>query len=450
MMLGNIGLFLLAPFLATSSFIGFGANDGYAFVNAKNAVSNRWSEVTETGSSWFDNSWNWGQSNTRSPRINNLAPDSGEVGTEVALSGSRFAEDSVVRFGDGVINDVDVSANGRSLSFTVPEYMGQYCPPNRVCTAIALEVEPGDYQVRVVSDGKTSNSVEFTLTEDDEDTEEGLAINSIDGPTALVSGTEGSWTVNVSGSDSDLRYSVKWGDERLFRSLLAALSDDESQSSATFTHTYHEAGEYTPEFTVEDADGTVVSKQAAKVTVSEEGTVHIDSIEPAATEVGKTVTLTGSGFDGDTKVWLNGSTSVDVEVESDSKLTFVIPSLAAGDYQVTVTSDEGSSNQVSLKVQETIKGRVSVTGIDAPSRLEITEEGTWTVHATTNLSGNLRYSVDWGENNLAALSRRSAVETQSSASFTHSYVEAGTYKPKFTVVDEQGNKASVSATVVVR
>ncbi len=39
--------------------------------------------------------------------------------------------------------------------------------------------------------------------------------------------------------------------------------------------------------------------------------------------------------------------------------------------------------------------------------------------------------------------------TQTSATFTHAYQEAGTYTPEFTVTDENGNSAKVSATVVV-
>ena len=39
--------------------------------------------------------------------------------------------------------------------------------------------------------------------------------------------------------------------------------------------------------------------------------------------------------------------------------------------------------------------------------------------------------------------------TQASAEFTHSYENAGTYYPKFTVTDENGNSASVSASVIV-
>src|SRR5690606_34085822 len=111
MMLGNFGAFLLAPLLTTSSFLGFGANDGYAFANAN--LADRWQDATSEwrGDLSFNNNWDWGDMFTRKPVINRISPKEGEVGTEVRLSGSNFTDDSVVRLGDGVVNDVDVSQN---------------------------------------------------------------------------------------------------------------------------------------------------------------------------------------------------------------------------------------------------------------------------------------------------------------------------------------------------
>lgn len=444
-MLANLGIFLLTPFLATSSFMGFGVdNDNYAFAQA-NSSSNR---PSESRAATFGN-WGWGDRFERGPMIRSISPDEGDVGTEVTLKGARFTEDSIVRMGDGAIHDVEVSRNGRTLSFMVPEYMGMYCPPDQACTMIAYEVEPGNYDVRVVTGEKTSNAVEFTVTEDVENPGDELSIDSIDGPTKLVVDEEGTWTVNVVGADSDLRYSVKWGDERLgLRSLFS--SDDNGQASATFTHVYDESGTYTPEFTVTNEEGDVVTKSAAQVTVGEDGSVYIESIIPASAEAGQRVSLTGHGFDGETKVWVGGKAGRDVQVEDDSHLSFVVPDLVAKNYRVKVTSDEGESNVVALEVKAKIKAKVSVSGVDAPTRLVIDQEGTWTVHASSNTEGNLRYSVDWGEGSMM-LRSASEESTQSSATFTHSYSSAGTYHPKFTVTDvDSGKSASVSASVIVK
>lgn len=443
-------MFLLGPLLATSSFMGFGASDGYAFAHTRH-LANESGSSTEWRSATSSN-WNWGQWHSKTPRIRDISPEEGSIGTKVTLKGARFDEKSVVRFGEGVINDVEVSENGRTLSFTVPEYMGQYCPPDQACTTIAYKVDPGDYSVRVVTDERTSNAVEFIVAEEDTDPGDGeLAIDSVEGPTALNVDEEGTWKVNVSGATSSLRYSVKWGDEGMFRSMLASLNEDEGQASATFTHTYGDSGVYTPEFTVTDENGKTITKSAAQVTVGEDGdVVRVDTIAPTSTKAGASVTLTGVGFDGDTSVLVGSTTASDVKVESDTKLSFTVPTVAAGNCQVVVVSDEGRSSAVELKIEKEIKARVSVSGVNAPTRLSIDQDGTWTVYATSNTDSNLSYSVDWGENNTSMMRASASVETQSSATFTHSYAEAGTYHPKFTITDSDGNKASVSASVVVK
>src|SRR5690606_27122673 len=113
-------------------------------------------------------------------------------------------------------------------------------------------------------------------------------------------------------------------------------------------------------------DGETVSKQAALVTVREDGTISIDTIDQNVASSGVRVSLTGSGFDGDTDVWVGSTSALKVEVASDTSLSFVVPSLPAGDYQVKVVSDEGESNTVMLKIEAPIKARLSVSGVDAP------------------------------------------------------------------------------------
>ena len=92
-----------------------------------------------------------------------------------------------------------------------------------------------------------------------------------------------------------------------------------------------------------------------------------------------------------------------------------------------------------------------LSGIDAPTTLAVGEEGTWTLHAATNASGNLHYSVVWGDESASPLRAMALSSTeQSSATFTHVYDTKGTYAPKFTVSDDNGHSASVSASVVVK
>ncbi|MBP6860402.1 MAG: peptidoglycan-binding protein [Candidatus Pacebacteria bacterium] len=281
-----------------------------------------------------------------------------------------------------------------------------------------------------------------------EDMNEDLAITSIDAPTTLALDAEGTWTVNVN-TDPDagsLRYAVKWGDENMFARM--AGMDEDVQTSATFTHTYSSEGTYTPEFTVTDEDGNTVTKSAASVVVSndmDEAPV-ITAISKSEATIGTELTLTGTGFTEDSVVHL-GSTEVDATFVSDTSLTFVAPDIALGAYSVTVHDGDDTSNAIDLKLIEKTKARVSISGVDAPVSLSIDEEGTWTVHADTNAE-NLSYSVEWGDEGFMARMMDSTT-VQTSSTFTHTYTDAGTYTPKFTVSDANGVSSSVSTTVVV-
>lgn len=425
--------FLLTPMFAFPS-IGAWSDNSFSF-----SIPRVDAEEREDRDSWRD--W-W---NSERPEIDSIDPDSGPSGTEVTLYGEHFDDDSTVRFGRATIDDVDVSDDGTSLSFTVPD------------TIRGRDVQERSYPVRVQNDFRSSNAIRFEVTAHDDTDNDKLSIESIEGPTSLDEGEEGTWTVNVEGEfDGDLRYSVVWGDEERGLMRLFSRDDGEEQLSATFTHTYHEEGTFTPEFTVTDEDGNTVTKAAAKVTVGnddgyDDDAPQVDAIDPASAEAGATVTLTGSGFDANSRVLIDGNRINGVSVQSDTEITFTVPNLDAGEYRVVVRDDDGRSTAVRLTVEADadVEGRISIDGITAPTQLKVGEDGTWTVHAETNLEGNLRYSVDWGDEPMMARLMSSDEMTQSSASFTHTYHEPGTYTPEFTVTDEEGNSAKVSATVVV-
>ena len=275
-----------------------------------------------------------------------------------------------------------------------------------------------------------------------------LSIVGIDAPTALQVGEEGAWTVDVeSESEGNLRYSVVWGDEGSQR-MMRASENDATQSSASFTHTYAREGTYTPEFTVTDEEGRTVTKAAATVTVSAEADVSISALSATSGQVGDSVTITGTGFTDDSVVYVGGTLVADATITSDTSITFRIPSMGVGSYDVYVENENGTSNAIRFAVNAEEAVRISISSIDAPVRLSVNEEGTWTVNADTNVSGNLRYSVVWGDEGMMR-SMFSSPDTQTSSTFTHRYGAEGTYKPKFTVSDEAGHSSSVSATVVV-
>lgn len=99
-----------------------------------------------------------------------------------------------------------------------------------------------------------------------------------------------------------------------------------------------------------------------------------------------------------------------------------------------------------------VSGKVIISGVSGPTTLKVGEQGTWTVQASDQNNGTLSYSVIWGDETdaiVVASSGASAVAFQQTATFTHSYSQAGTYKPTFTVKNASGQSAEASLSVKV-
>ncbi len=106
-------------------------------------------------------------------------------------------------------------------------------------------------------------------------------INGISGPTSLKVGETGTWTVKVNNpTNSSLSYSVQWGDEsKLLPSTRAdAGASVTVQQTATFTHTYDQAGAYLPVFTISDRNGWIgASSISVKVTATDRFSIVVTS-----------------------------------------------------------------------------------------------------------------------------------------------------------------------------
>lgn len=94
----------------------------------------------------------------------------------------------------------------------------------------------------------------------------------------------------------------------------------------------------------------------------------------------------------------------------------------------------------------------TISGVSGPQTLNVGQEGTWTVTAYDKSGGSLSYGVVWGDevyayNGTSSVSRMPIV--QQSATFTHTYSQAGTYTPAFTVTNSYGKSAKTSLTVKV-
>ncbi len=99
-----------------------------------------------------------------------------------------------------------------------------------------------------------------------------------------------------------------------------------------------------------------------------------------------------------------------------------------------------------VQVDEPVNQAPIITGVSGPTNLKVGEQGKWTISAYDPEGGILSYSVHWRDENLAT---ESAPQDQT-ASFTHVYYSAGTFKPVFTVSDVQGEAAQSSISVNVK
>ncbi|MDO8514314.1 MAG: hypothetical protein Q7S50_02100 [bacterium] len=97
-------------------------------------------------------------------------------------------------------------------------------------------------------------------------------------------------------------------------------------------------------------------------------------------------------------------------------------------------------------------GAPSISKISGPTTLATGKSGTWRVNATAGSGGSLSYSVIWGDeeaiDQIRGYADAPSRSIQSSATFTHTYYSAGTYKPRFTVSNSKGSaKASINVIV---
>ncbi|MBI2100770.1 MAG: PKD domain-containing protein [Candidatus Vogelbacteria bacterium] len=99
-----------------------------------------------------------------------------------------------------------------------------------------------------------------------------------------------------------------------------------------------------------------------------------------------------------------------------------------------------------LKSDQPTNRPPSISGVSGPTTLEVGKSGTWSVTASDPENGPLSYSVVWGD----AGGTTAGSPVQQTATFTHTYSQAGTYYPTFTVTDNAGQSAKTSLSVVVQ
>lgn len=110
--------------------------------------------------------------------IQSISPKSGQVGTQVTLTGRFMSDDNIVHFGSGAITHLPVASSiavacttdpscvsgiRQTIVFIVPESVGPYCRPGMMCPMYMQLVTPGVYKVSVENENGTSNAVDFSV-----------------------------------------------------------------------------------------------------------------------------------------------------------------------------------------------------------------------------------------------------------------------------------------------
>jgi hypothetical protein len=307
--------------------------------------------------------------NITSPIAYYLNPVSGGTGTSVTVLGSGFtATGNAVHFGTGVIGNL-ISADGQSVSFTVPTQLVGYGSQN---TGL------GVYDVSVTNgDGYSTNALPFTVTSLGTNGS-GVLITNVSGPTSIAAGTVGTWTVTLNNPGNSLvTVSANWGDSSTYpynnRQIAPQTTSAQGVITLSFTHVYSANGTYTISFTASNGNGTPSTSTMTVVVggsgAYSSGAPMISYLAPSAGYVGTQVTIYGSNLSGVNAILFGSGAIQNVYSQNGASLTFAVPSyvtpycasgvacpqyaqeITPGTYDVSVMGVNGTSNTVPFTVQ---------------------------------------------------------------------------------------------------
>lgn len=143
------------------------------------------------------------------------------------------------------------------------------------------------------------------------------------------------------------------------------------------------------------------------------------------------------------------------DFKDDNGVTIVLPKVpVTSDPQIfpCTTASNSASRHCIINENSPV-----INGVKGPQSLIVNQQGTWTVSAYSKIGGDLSYSVVWGDEAYTSYMKPAAGQ---SATFTHAYTQAGTFKPVFTVTSEStiyciqapcpSNKGSAQASLTVK
>jgi peptidoglycan hydrolase-like protein with peptidoglycan-binding domain len=302
------------------------------------------------------------QYQTTTPTVAYLSTQSGSVGTPVTVFGNGFSTTgNTVRFGNGVITGLS-SADGRSLSFTVPSQLSGFGSQ-----AVAL----GTYYVSVTNaGGYTSNTVPFTVTS--LGSYGAPSVTGVTGPTTLATGTQGTWTLSTNNqSNTYLTADVQWGDGQTSTQQLIGTGSQ----ATVFSHAYTQAGTYTAQFKVTNGSGqSSISSVTVSVSGTNAGSLSISTITPTQGRIGTQIVIQGTGFSTyDNTIRFGSGGTMHVPSYNGTTIYYTVPQYLSPcditpqsgvcaqylqivtpgtSYQLSVSNGSATSNSVSFTVTQ--------------------------------------------------------------------------------------------------
>jgi large repetitive protein len=235
------------------------------------------------------------------PTVTSFTPSSGPVGTNVSITGSGFTGATAVTFNGTASASVTVNSD-TSINATVP---------SGATTGPIAVIAPG---------GTGTSTSDFTVTA-------GVPVVSSFTPSSGPVGT----SVSITGSGFTGATQVTFNG----KSASFTVNSDASISATV------PSGATTGKIAVMGPGGTGTSSSNFTVTALPKPPT-ITGFSPTSGYPGSKVTITGTNFTGATSVKLGG-TAATFTVNSATKITATVPSIAKGKYKWQVTTPGGTA-----------------------------------------------------------------------------------------------------------
>ncbi len=334
------------------------------------------------------------------PTITSLSQNTGTPGQSVTIYGQGFQSTNTVYFNNLAL--AGVSSSATSLTFTIP-YTSGYANNQTV-------------NLYVTNSNGTSNTLSFTLNP------------STCGTYGCNTCTTYPYSYSNCGCSNTYSYNSSCG----------------TCGSGYTTYPYN--------YNCSNGQGNTNSPTITYLT-------------PTSGGVGTVVTIYGSGFttSGNTVHFGSGILTGYGSPDGQS-ISFVVPSqltgfgsqpLTLGSYNVSVTNSSNvTTNAVSFTVTSTNgtgTGAPTITNVSGPTSLSTNQQGTWSMSINTNGGSYTTVSAAWGDtgNGYVNMAAPQVVYNSQTVTFTHAYINPGTYTLTFTVSNTAGQSNTYTSTVYV-